>query len=175
MKGKEDDMVTNKTLKLVFANWKKAQKKRIKASGVLGAYIGGGKPANMTMAQYKQKLATSERAWRKACKEETHTCVILQEESMKAIREGKEAMKRKKPVRSDSVGQKGTPKKTPIKNWYLEEFGYHKIKVVRGKSNGDKPKKSASHKRFFGPWSTKEQADALVWRGADFAWGKPNR
>jgi len=82
---------------------------------------------------------------------------------------------RRKAVRSDSVGRKGTLKKTPIKRWYLEEFGYHKLKVVRGKANGDKPKKSASHKRFFGPWSTKEQASSLVQRGSDFAWGKPCR
>jgi len=34
------------------------------------AYIGRGKPANMTMAQYKQKIATLERAWIKAKNEE---------------------------------------------------------------------------------------------------------
>jgi hypothetical protein len=83
---------------------------------------------------------------------------------------------KKKTARSDSVGRKEAPKKKPVvKRWYLEEFGYHKLKVVRGKANGDKPTKSASHKRFFGPWSTKEQASALVHRGSDFAWGKPSR
>jgi len=62
------------------------------------------------------------------------------------------AIGKKKPVRSDSV------KKTAVKRWYLEEFGYYKLKVRRGNANGDKPTKSTFHKRFYGPWSTKKDA-----------------
>lgn len=67
-----------------FRNWKKAQKKRIKADAKLAQYIRWGKPANMTTAQYKQKIATLERAWRKACSEEGDISIIIQKEGMKA-------------------------------------------------------------------------------------------
>lgn len=63
----------------------------ILAEDKLRAYISKGKPANMTMAQYKQKIATLERAWAKAKKEEYKAFDRMWTTGYKAIEEKKKA------------------------------------------------------------------------------------
>jgi hypothetical protein len=61
----------------------------ILAEDKMRAYISRGKPANMTMAQYREKIATLERAWKKAKKEESEVFDRMWNAGYKAQKEGK--------------------------------------------------------------------------------------
>lgn len=44
------------------------------------------------------------------------------------------------------------------RRWYLEQYDLDNLRVVRGKDNGDAPKKHPKHHTFYGPYGTKEAA-----------------
>jgi hypothetical protein len=85
-------MVIKKKTAVKNVSWHKANARMIKAEDKLRAYISKGKPANMTNATYKRKIATLERAWIKAKNEEYKAFDRMWNAGYKAIEEGKKVM-----------------------------------------------------------------------------------